>query len=173
MAKKPKTYLKLAGPTSSVGHYSSVWLGPDHLLIVKSTGYSEEYQRMFFRDIKGVFIIDSDRRLYWGIFWGLLVALSLAFVWSGLRDYDPPYASVYFLVMFLGASIWNYLAGHGCRVFVATGVQTARLPAIVRRPKARKVLARVTPLIEAAQKDLATASPALAAVPEPQPPPLV
>jgi hypothetical protein len=167
MAKTPKTYRKLAGPTSSVGHYSSLWLAADHLLIVKSTGYSEDYQRMFFRDIKGVFIIESERRLYWGIFWGLLAALSLAFVTLALKDDEAPVGSGFFLAVFVGTSIWNYLAGRGCRVFVATGVQTARLPALVRRRKTTKVMARITPLIEDAQKDLASASPVFAAAPEP------
>jgi len=43
---------------------SSLWTAEDHLLLVKSNGYSEEYLRFFFTDIKAV-IVYQTRFGFW------------------------------------------------------------------------------------------------------------
>ena len=64
--------------------------------------------------------------------------------------------------------MWNQLLGPGCTLHNVTGVQTARLEAVVRWRRAEKLLARLQPLIEAAQQDLA----APVVIVEAPPPPL-
>jgi hypothetical protein len=80
--------------------------------------------------------------------------------------------------------VWNHLRGAGCRVVVITAVQQENVEALCRLPRARKVLAELRPLIEAAQADLATAAAAepvgattaaglsTPPIPPPLPPPL-
>lgn len=156
MAKTPRVYQRLTRPTSSVGSYNSLWLAADHLLILKSNGYTEDYQRLQLRDIKGFFVVGGNRRLYWGLAWGLIALISGIVMVAALTSHETPIGSV---IVFVPAAIilaWNTYLGAGCRTFVVTGVQTASLPSLVRLPKARKILQRLHPLIEAAQADLGT-----------------
>jgi len=161
MSKVPRLYTKLSRPAAGIGSYKSLWLGSDHLLIVNSTGYTEDYARLRFRDIKGFFMIDSDRRLGWGIFWVILVvATGLPFAIT-LSKGDTPIFSAFFLLVGLVGLVWNQVLGPGCRAFVVTGVQTAPLPSVVRWAKARRLLIRLEPLILEAQSGLEEKSPGL------------
>jgi hypothetical protein len=165
MPKAPRTYERLTRPTTSVGSYRSLWTAADHLLIVNSTGYSEDYQRIQFSDIRGFFTIPSDRRLLWHLPWTLLALISGILVANGLFSGKPPYFSGVMLGFSLILIAWNQLMGPSCRVFVVTGVQTATLPSLVRRRRARKVLARLKPLIAATQAGMVAPPPL-----EPPPP---
>jgi hypothetical protein len=151
MAKPPRAYERLTRPATSVGSYKSLWLAADHLLIVTSTGYSEEYQRLQFDKIRGFFIVPSDRRLMWFLPWGILGAFSAVFVIHTLYSGQEPYFSGVFLGVSVILCLWNYLLGPTCTVFVATGVQMAKLPSLVRSRKARSVLARLKPVITGVQ----------------------
>ena len=106
-----------------LGVRSRLYQAPDHLLIVLNTGYTEEYKRVFFRDIRYVVARDSNGQtiqawmavagfLLCSLFfffghWGLGVVLTAPFV-------------LWFVV--------NILRGSSCRVFVNTDVQTLELP---------------------------------------------
>lgn len=172
MAKAPRTYTRLTRRTGSVATYQSLWLAADHLLVVTSTGYTEEYRRIRLSDIKGFFITASDRRLYWALPWGAVALLSGGSMVITLTQSGKPVFSAIFLALSLAVLLWNHLLGPGCRAYVVTGVQTARLPSLNRRPKTRKVLGRLEPLIVAAQADLVPArAPAADAAAAPSAPP--
>jgi hypothetical protein len=158
MPKVSPTYTRLTRPAASVASYHSLWLAADHLLVVTSTGYTEKYQRLMLRDIKGFFTIASNRRANWNLPWGAAALFSGIALVIALTSRGVPYVSGPIFSGALIALVWNNLLGAGCRTFVITGVQTAPLPALQRWPKTRKVLARLEPLILAAQADLVTAS---------------
>ena len=42
--------------------FSCFWPGKDHLLCVDTSGYTETYQRFYFRDIQTVILMASNRR---------------------------------------------------------------------------------------------------------------
>lgn len=172
MAKKPRLYTRLTRATSSVGSYRSLWMGADHLLVVTSTGYTEEYRRILFQNIQGFFTIRSERRTYWAIFWIIIAGLSGIFMTATLTGGGTPIASLIFLVIGTVGAIWNYLLGPSCKVYVLTGVQTLQLPSMVRKRKARKVLAKIVPLIAEAQRELPVATLSASAIAEPPPLPL-
>lgn len=159
MAKAPKLYTRLTRNVAGVASYKSLWLGGDHLMVVTNTGYSESYARVQLRDIKGFFVTSSDRRLGWGIGWLVFAVVFAITVGVALANGEQPIYSSIFLVLTSTGFVWNHVLGPGCKVFVVTGVQTAELPALVRRKKAHRVLGRVQPLIEAAQADLVSAPP--------------
>ncbi len=169
MAKAPKLYTRLSRNMASVGTYQSLWLGADHILIVTSTGYTESYARLQLRDIKGFFITTSERRLAWGVTWGCFSAVFLLAVIVNSGGPDLPYFSGGGLLFFGALLLWNHLLGPSCHAFVVTGVQTAKLPAMVREKKALRLLGRLQPLIEAAQADLVVA-PSVSPVLPPMPP---
>ncbi|HXQ81909.1 MAG TPA: hypothetical protein VN775_11385 [Opitutaceae bacterium] len=157
MPKPPRTYERLTRPATSVGSYKTLWLASDHLLIVNSTGYSEEYQRLQLSNIRGFFTVSSDRRLLWYIPWGVMALFSALFLGNALYSGHRSVVSGSLLAVSAILLLWNYLLGPSCVVYVVTGVQTARLPSLVRRRKARKVLARLQPIIARVQAGMVPA----------------
>lgn len=165
MAAAHKIYRRLTRNVAEVGTYASLWQGPDHLLIVTSSGFSESYSRVQFRDVKGFFIVRTARRAWWALVWFLLAVIPAIVLGNSLADGEPFFISGGFLLILLAIILWNHVLGCGCRVVVVTAVQNARLPALVRVKKARKVLGRLQPLIEAAQADIAPPHPISTAEP--------
>ena len=159
MAKTPKLYRRLTRNAASVGSYSSLWLAADHLMIVRSTGYHESYQRLQLSELKGVFLTATGRRMWWAIVWGVIAGCSGLVVLMALFGRDRPMFSLFFLVLGIVGLVWNHLVGEGCRAYVLTGVQTVELTPLFRLPKARRVLGELQPLIAAAQADLVTTPP--------------
>ena len=136
-------------------------------MLVRATGYSEQYQRFQLSDIQALVVNPSHRRQNWGIAWGVILFIALIpFVVSFLH-YETPIVSSIVLAVAVVFLLINHLLGPTCRVFLVTQVQTVRLP-MVRRRRADKVVARLRPLIEAAQADLLAPAPE---VPSVAPPP--
>jgi hypothetical protein len=165
MAKAPKPYTRLTRSAWGVGSYASLWLAADHLLLLRSSGYSEEYSRMQLRDIRAFFIVRTARRLWFGVFWGVVAVLPGVTLLNALSAGQRPVISIFFLSLIAGFLLWNFLLGPGCTVYIATGVQNAKLPALVRVRKARRVMGRIQPLIDAAQADLVPPLPVAAGEP--------
>lgn len=151
MSTEQTTYTRLTRNAAGVGTYSSLWLASDHLLIVSSTGYSETYARIMLSDIKAFFLTPTGRRLWWGIGWGLIAAISGIRLLILLGYRELPVGSGIFFAVSAVALILNWRWGGGCRVHVMTGVQNTVLPALIRLRKTRAVLAQLQPLIMAAQ----------------------
>lgn len=151
MDKPRRAYQRLTRPASGMASYQSLWLGNDHLLLLSSTGYAEEYRRIRLRDIQGILIVASHRRVWWALPWGIIGVIFLTIVWFGLSAGESVWGSAFMVGLMVIFLVWNHLLGPGCDAYVVTGVQTAPLPALVRKPRAEKILARLRPLIEAAQ----------------------
>jgi hypothetical protein len=160
MARAPKPYTRLTRNASGVGVATSLWLAADHLLLLRSTGYSESYSRLQLRDIKGFFLTRSGRRFWWGLWWGLIALLSGMVLIAALVKRETPVGSVIVLALAAVMLAWNHLLGAGCQLHVVTGVQTLPLPALVRIKKTRRVLNRLQPMIAAVQAGLGAVSPA-------------
>lgn len=173
MARKPKLYTRLTRATASVGSYRSLWLGPDHLLLVTSTGYTEEYRRIDFDKIQGVITVSSERRSSWAVGWMVVAALSVVFIGASYLTGGRPVVPYFFLGFGLLGFTWNHLLGPTCKVYVMTGVQTLQLPSLVRQRKAARVVARIEPLIAAAQgaRLVPDPTPPAASQPPASPPP--
>lgn len=154
MATSGPTYQRLTRNTAGVGMYASLWLADDHVMVVRSSGYHESYARLQLSDMKAVFLTKTDRRLWWGIFWGVIAGWSGIVLFITLQRGETPIASAIIFGTGLTAFLWNHFLGEGCRAFVLTGVQTAELPSLVRMKKGRQVLARLQPLILQAQAEL-------------------
>ena len=151
MAAPKSPYRKLTRMSRGIGLMTQLWLGPDHLLQVQSTGYTETYQRFYLRDIQALQVVHGDRRLYYGLtFAGIgLIASLIALAAEGEW---PVFAIIWGVLLPL--LLWNHLLGPGCRVVIITAVQQERIPSLSRLPKTRRVLTELKPLIEAAQSDL-------------------
>src|SRR5438093_1602683 len=129
---------------------SSLWLGKDHLLVIDSTRFAEEYKRFYFRDIQAFTIRKTKRRRRWNFVLALLLLFWLpAAIIVGI---DATISSLYGAwLLFLGAPLLiNNILGPSCTVYIRTAVQTEELPSLNRIRRAAKALDRIRPLITAA-----------------------
>lgn len=146
-------YQKLPGHRRGFLRGSSLWLAPDHLLLVKSLRFREEYQRFFFRDIQSIVIADgprfhlSTRAAAVGTVW--LVCLLAG--WK-LAPWAPAVlgsAGVLFLLS------WIYVsAAQSCSCRIQTAVSREPLPSIYRKWTAREFLDQLEPHVQKAQGPL-------------------
>jgi len=150
MPKEAPIYHRLPGRGAGFGETSRLYLADDHLLLVTATGFTENYRRFYLRDIQAI----TARKTVTGavtngivgfiLFWmvvGLLNASSWfeLFVWSAVVGF--------FFVLLLV----NILLGPTCLCEIHTAVQSRRLGSVNRLRTARKLLARLRPVLEAAQ----------------------
>ena len=135
--------------------HGGVWMAPDHLLVVTGPTfflrYSERYDRFYFRDIEALIAVKNSKEtgttvlmLLVGIGFAMAVAASetteIQLMWGALSLLFIPWA----IVRIVNPAV---LLRIQTRVVVTPGVP-------VRRRTMRRILARVGPLIEAAQQDL-------------------
>jgi hypothetical protein len=131
-----------------------LWLGDDHLLQVEAAGgYSETYKRFYFRDIQAIII---QKTKTWFVANTVLGVLTGLFLLWGISVHDEG-GRIFlgFMTGLLGLFLLvSLLRGPSCVCFLKTAVHMEELPSLRRRRNAERVLARIKPLIEAAQGPL-------------------
>jgi hypothetical protein len=136
----------------------SLWLGSDHILLVQCTGYTESYKRFYFSDIQAITIQATRARQIINWIFGTLAFIFLVFCVPNMAGGHPGAGT--FVLLFLTVFVcgipllFNNLFGTTCACQVRTAVQTEDLPSLRRVRQTRKVLAKVLPLIIAAQGQL-------------------
>jgi hypothetical protein len=160
MARTPNPYTKLGGrgwrrlAFGLSGSRCQLWLGPDHLLAVDYTISTEEYRRFYFRDIEAIVIRRTAERQIWNWVMAVLALLTAGPFFAGWlseRSSGLLITALVFAVFWLVFIAINTLRGPTCRTHIRTAVQTEHLPSLNRLSAARKALARLRPLIVAAQ----------------------
>ena len=166
MARKPRLYQKLVRRRGTVGSHVSLWLAADHVLQVESNLFAERYQRVWFRDIQGLFVRPSREAR-------LVTAISLGFIvlFGGLAFIGGDAGMVFGVLagLTLPVLIYGLFFARNCHFCVLTAVQRAEWTNVARRRQARKLIAKLEPLIREAQAGEASdpASVTLPAVPPP------
>ncbi len=156
---KPRTYTRLVRPVAGLASYQSLWQADDHLMLVRSSGYEEQYQRFNYADIRCLCLTPSSVRLTWALVWGFILLMCGLFT-MGVGSRDGP--NTFIVVVAAVATLFlviNQALGPTCRVYLVTRVATVVLP-VRRRRKAQRLIARLKPLILQAQADLVTPPPA-------------
>ena len=145
-------YQRLPGRGVTWSGPSRLWQGEDHILLVLTRGYTESYRRFFFHDIQAVVI----RRTHLGKIWNAVWALTATFFAFIALQLDGGAALTLWCLSapFVIALLINLALGPTCACHLRTAVQTERLPALSRVRAARQFLARIEPLIQAAQGEL-------------------
>lgn len=144
--------------------FSSLWLGKDHLLTIESTGYTEEYKRFYYRDIQAITVRKTKRQAVTGVVMGIV---TLFFAGLGLafgNAYGDDAGSIFCWIVagVIGVLfVINLAAGATTTCYLRSAVQTEELPSLSRWRRANKALARLRPLIIAAQGELAPGEVAL------------
>jgi hypothetical protein len=146
----------------------SLWLGADHLLLVDSNGYTETYKRFYFRDLQAFTFTLTKRRLVWNCILGIATGICLL-GWAIDLLSSPPVTAAGIITGTIVTAIFavplllNNLLGPTCRCYLKTAVQTEELPPLKRLFRARKIMARLRPLISQAQSQGGVAASAAAA----------
>jgi len=140
-------------------------LGPDHLLLARTTFFSEEYKRFYFRDIQAFVIRKTNRHRIWGWILGVLFALCAVVLIVGFFDISGrsiQSSDIFGLIVWgapalicLAFLYLNFVFGPGCICHLRTAVQTEELSPLKRFRATRKVIERLKPKIQAAQGALA------------------
>jgi hypothetical protein len=55
-------YRRLTGRARTLSGYSQLWIAPDHLLLLRSTRFTEFYQRFALADIQAVVVTELPAR---------------------------------------------------------------------------------------------------------------
>lgn len=139
-----------------------LWLAADHILLVLSSRFNEEFKRFYFRDIQAITIRKTNSARNLTIVLAILAAIPGAFA-IFVRD---PVGLGFLLGLFISLGVLaviNAARGPSCHAEIKTAVQTEELSSLKRLRTARKALAILRPIIEEAQGKIAETSP----VPEP------
>jgi hypothetical protein len=141
-------YRKLPGHRRGLINGSSVWLGPDHLLLVKSQRFKEEYKRFYLRDIQAIAVARAHR------FHISSRSLAIGFVWLFAFTIRPTAPLVWAAGLVL-VGVWLYLSiARSCVCRIYTSVSSDTLPSIYRTWTARRFLAAVEPRIREVQGEI-------------------
>lgn len=133
----------------------SLWLGPDHLLSVDSSGFSETYKRFYFRDIQAFTVRQTKRRAVWNAILVVPMVACLTGVLSEIAFTPRNDVALIIWLICLAALLvpflFNNIFGTACACYLRTAVQIEELPSLCRVRKARRILAKIRPLILEAQ----------------------
>jgi hypothetical protein len=149
MAGGNSIYRRLTGRRRSLFGYSQLWLGPDHVLLVKSTRFAEQYQRFAMADIQAIVITSLPDRTV-----AQMVGVAVAVLWMLLLlTVSSIFAKVFFAVtgaMALAVVLLDLARGARCRCHLHTAVSRELLP-VSRMRAAGALLDTIRPAIEAVQ----------------------
>ncbi len=146
---KNKEYRKLPG-RGGVRKSCRVWLAADHLLMIFSTMFNQEFKRFYLRDIQAITVRKTNTAFIWTgaclTFAGFFVLLSF-----GLKDTVGVWVLRSIAGFFLLCAALNAIGGGSCIAEIKTAVSTEELSSLKRLRHARKTLAILRPLIDEAQ----------------------
>jgi hypothetical protein len=156
MEQKRERYRKAPGRRRGFLFGSSVWIGSDHLLLVKSARFREEYKRFYFRDIQAIVTAATPR------FHISTRSALIAFVWlwalaivSGVQAGSASHLDLtwaWWTVVALLVIVWALISGtRSCRCRIYTAVSAEELPSVYRTWTAQRFIEEVEPLLARTQ----------------------
>ena len=165
-------YRKLPGSRRGFIRKSSVWAGPDHLLLVRGSRFRDEYKRFYYRDVQAIAVARAPRfhistRAVAIVFacWAVSALIQIVarlggfqgsrasgFQLLGVTNTPLAAGGALALLGLILILVWVYVSGReSCRCRIYTAVSGDELPSVYRLWTARKFLAEVEPLIAQTQ----------------------
>jgi hypothetical protein len=166
MAKSTPVYRRLTGRKRSLSGFTQLWLGPGHILLLRSHRFTEEYRRFAFADIQAFVITEVTGRMKFQ----LLGLVATAALWTlGFVAVNLVFAKAFFGIT--GALVFaivmvDIARGPRCQCHVYTAVSRELLAPVSRLRRARTFLVQVRPQIEAVQGRLPTDQPGVVRHPD-------
>ncbi len=153
IAQSSTPYRKLPGRLRGIGNGSSLWLAPDHLLLVRTRMFREEYKRFYLRDIQAIVMARCPR--FHISTRSLAVAFAWLFPWLFWVVLPTGFGIVWWAVAVILTGAWlafSFFFSCTCRLY--TAVSDDPLPSLYRTWTARRFLDEVKPWIDEAQGTL-------------------
>ena len=150
------TYRKLTIKRRQWFQFSQLWLGYDHLLMLKSTRFTETYTRYRFEDIESIVVTEIEPE---PVRQALMGMLALGLFVAAVLIPDSNWAKGFFAipgVLAILTVIRDVLRGRKCRCLLRTAVSEHVLEPVTRMNQANRVLTVLLPAIESAQGALAS-----------------
>lgn len=128
----------------------SLWLGRDHLLKVRNTGFTESYRRYYLKDVQAISVTETRTWMQWAL--GLFV-LDLIFLFICiLVDAEAGVITAFFTILPVTICLAiNFFRGPSCVCRIHTAVQADRIEALSRLRGAKRVIESLRPVITEAQ----------------------
>jgi hypothetical protein len=158
MARPDFPYTRLPGVRRTPITKATLWLGPDHILSVKSNRFAEEYRRFYYKDIQaiGAQRTKSTFRLAcYSIVAGILLACLIGIFASGGNH--PIWLGIVAALLFWTG--WLLAHAPNCKCHLQTAVSVFELPSLSRIQAAERALPSIQERVEQAQGRLAPATP--------------
>ena len=143
-------YTKLTGRNRSLTGFTQLWQAPDHLLLVNSSRFSEQYKRFSFFDIQSLVVTGLPPRVIPQVIM-ILAAVAWMSLWFAVDSKFGKWAFLVSGVLGLLIPIIDIARGPRCRCYLHTRVSKELLAPVSRTRIARKFLAAVRPPIETVQ----------------------
>jgi hypothetical protein len=130
-------YRKLPGRRRGLLSGSSAWLAADHLLLVRSARFWEDYRRFYYRDVQAVVVTRTTR--FVASWPPVLLGACIMAVLGVVREGPIAWMCIALLALeglyWLAASI-----GWSCVCHIQTAVSLEQLPSVYRTWTARKAV---------------------------------
>jgi len=147
MSVSRSQYRRLPGKRSGLLRRNTLWLGPDHLLRVNSTRFTERYRRFYFRDIQAICLqngIGPNWRTH-----GMIAFAGALFVAGLFYSAHQIWAAL--LAIAIGVYVFAVWRRPDCSVTIQTAVGTNSLPSLCHIRPTRKAIALINERIYASQ----------------------
>jgi hypothetical protein len=154
---EPFPYRKLPGQRRGFIRGASVWLGADHLLLVRSSRFQEEYKRYQLRDIQAIVVANAPRFHISTRSAAIAALLLIAYTSTRATELRTgiPFATIVGTLAATLVLAWLVIsAAFSCRCRIYTAVSSDDLPSLYRMWTAHIFLGQVEPLIQQAQGSL-------------------
>ncbi|MGC3991483.1 MAG: hypothetical protein QM796_17715 [Chthoniobacteraceae bacterium] len=161
MSAKPREYTSLPGSgyltqgRIPVAFFRSrLYLGPDHLLRVERSSFSEKYRRFYYGDIKSIVLVKTATWLIVPILSLLVLMGCAAGIYDSWAEPGPIIAWSIPTLLFLFLLLRGGLRGPSCITHIRTGAGIEVLPSLNRLWTARRALRKMIPAITVVQGEL-------------------
>ncbi|MDK9716335.1 MAG: hypothetical protein OEL57_00325 [Trichlorobacter sp.] len=149
---QPVKYRRIARGTIAMIMRCSLWLGDDHLLSVKSTGYTEEYVRIYLKDLKGIVSQRTKTWMMLNVLLGIVVGLCGTGILSTNDIFSPGSIALgFFCLPFFVGLVLNMVKGPTCKTNLLTPLGLVDIPALQRSRKVSRLIKELRPLVAAQQ----------------------
>lgn len=149
---QPIKYRRIARGSIAMIMRCSLWLGDDHLLSVKSTGYTEDYVRIYLKDLKGIVSQRTKTWMLLNILLGIVVGLCGIGILNTNDIFSPGTIALgIFCLPFLVGLVLNMVKGPTCKTNLLTPLGLVDIPALQRTRKVTRLIQELRPLVAAQQ----------------------
>jgi hypothetical protein len=143
-----KDYLPIPGLGTGRGSFRiamrhRLYQASDHLLLIQSTGFTDDYRRLYYRDIGHVVARRTQRRMWLSlILWVMILIMLwiLLYAWSQGGLVAGALFMVPVILLFVIAFIINLARGPTCVCYITTQVQTIEVPTPQRLAKVSRLI---------------------------------